>query len=123
MIFMDPPDHDRMRALVSRVFTPKAVADLEPMIRGLVAQVPRPARRRRDGPRRRLLRAVPGRGDLGDARRPEADRQQIRHWTDEMLTASPATRSRRRQGMEAGLNLGSTSTVWRRRSGAARPTT
>src|SRR4051794_26834820 len=37
MIFMDPPDHDRMRALVSRVFTPKAVADLEPMIRGSCA--------------------------------------------------------------------------------------
>ena len=33
IIFMDPPDHDRMRSLVSRVFTPKAVADLEPMIR------------------------------------------------------------------------------------------
>ena len=36
IIFMDPPDHDRMRGLVSRVFTPKAVADLEPMIRELV---------------------------------------------------------------------------------------
>ncbi|MGZ4675318.1 MAG: cytochrome P450, partial [Acidimicrobiia bacterium] len=36
IIFMDPPEHDRMRGLVSRVFTPKAVADLEPMIRGLI---------------------------------------------------------------------------------------
>ena len=34
IIFMDPPDHDRLRKLVSRVFTPKAVAELEPMIRG-----------------------------------------------------------------------------------------
>src|SRR5438270_13652793 len=32
MIMMDPPEHDRFRALVSRVFTPRAVADLEPMI-------------------------------------------------------------------------------------------
>ena len=35
---MDPPDHERLRALVSRVFTPKAVADLEPMVRGLVTK-------------------------------------------------------------------------------------
>ena len=34
IIFMDPPDHERLRRLVSRVFTPKAVADLEPMVRG-----------------------------------------------------------------------------------------
>jgi len=33
IIMMDPPEHDRLRALVSRVFTPKAVTALEPMIR------------------------------------------------------------------------------------------
>ena len=36
IIFMDPPEHDRLRQMVSRVFTPKAVADLEPMIRRLI---------------------------------------------------------------------------------------
>ena len=46
IIFMDPPDHDRLRKLVSRVFTPKAVADLEPMVRDARREVPRPARRR-----------------------------------------------------------------------------
>lgn len=32
---MDPPRHDQMRALVSRGFTPRRVADLEPRIRQL----------------------------------------------------------------------------------------
>ncbi|MBL8776900.1 MAG: cytochrome P450 [Acidimicrobiales bacterium] len=36
IIMMDPPEHARLRALVSRVFTPRAVADLEPMIRQVV---------------------------------------------------------------------------------------
>src|SRR5438552_3561157 len=36
LIMMDPPEHDRFRALVSRVFTPRAVAALEPMIREVI---------------------------------------------------------------------------------------
>lgn len=33
MIFMDPPGHDVNRRLVSRAFTPRSVADLEPFVR------------------------------------------------------------------------------------------
>lgn len=33
ILVMDPPQHGRMRALVSRGFTPAAIAELEPMIR------------------------------------------------------------------------------------------
>ena len=36
MIFMDPPEHDRLRALVSRAFIPRRIADLEPAIRQIV---------------------------------------------------------------------------------------
>ncbi len=36
IIMMDPPEHDRLRALVSRVFTPRAVEALEPMIREVI---------------------------------------------------------------------------------------
>lgn len=38
IIMMDPPEHERMRKLVNRVFTPRAVASLEPMIREKIAQ-------------------------------------------------------------------------------------
>ena len=36
LIMMDPPKHDRLRALASRVFTPRAIASLEPMIRDVI---------------------------------------------------------------------------------------
>jgi cytochrome P450 len=38
VIMMDPPEHERMRKLVNRVFTPRAVASLEPMIRKKITQ-------------------------------------------------------------------------------------
>ena len=34
-VFSDPPSHTKMRALVSRAFTPRMVSDLEPQIRKL----------------------------------------------------------------------------------------
>jgi cytochrome P450 len=39
IIMMDPPDHTVMRKLVNKVFTPRAIADLEGMIRRTVTDV------------------------------------------------------------------------------------
>ena len=36
MLVLDPPDHTRLRALVSGAFTPRAVGALEPRIRGIL---------------------------------------------------------------------------------------
>jgi cytochrome P450 len=39
MLTMDPPDHTRLRRLVSRTFSPKAIAGLEPWIRELTGRL------------------------------------------------------------------------------------
>ncbi len=39
VINSDPPDHTRLRNLVNRAFTPKIIADLEPRIREITAQL------------------------------------------------------------------------------------
>lgn len=36
MLFRDPPDHTRLRSLVNKAFTPRAVASLEPRIEAIV---------------------------------------------------------------------------------------
>jgi cytochrome P450 len=38
IIMLDPPAHDRLRVLVSRVFTPRATAGVEPMVRRVIGE-------------------------------------------------------------------------------------
>jgi cytochrome P450 len=107
IIMMDPPEHDRFRALVSRVFTPRAVAALEPMIREVI---------------RSFL------DSLNDAREfdavadfaapfpvevisrmlgvPEADRQQIRHRIDLSLHREPGQMAPSPENEQAVLESG-----------------
>ena len=39
MLFLDPPDHTRLRALVNKAFTQRAVSGLEPRIRGILGSL------------------------------------------------------------------------------------
>ncbi len=39
MIFLDPPEHGQLRALVSRAFTPRRVNDLEPEVRRICGEL------------------------------------------------------------------------------------
>jgi cytochrome P450 len=39
MIMQDPPEHSRMRKLVSRAFTPRRIADLEPRVRQICTEL------------------------------------------------------------------------------------
>lgn len=103
IIFMDPPDHDRLRGLVSRVFTPKAVADLEPMIRRLACHYLDAV----DGSAFDLVADFSGPFPVEVISEilgvPEADRQQIRHWTDSLLSREPGNPRPTQEGIEAML--------------------
>jgi cytochrome P450 len=86
VIMMDPPDHEKMRKLVNRAFTPRRIAEWEPVVQSVIGG---------------FLDDLAG-ADTFDAVGdisgpfpvevictilgvPAADRQQIRHWTDGML--------------------------------------
>ena len=103
MLFSDPPDHDRLRRLVSRAFTPRRIERLEPRVREIA-----------DG----LLDAMAAAGgevDLISAFAfplpvtvicellgvPVEDRDTFRRWTNDML-GSPRTEEQRQRALDAG---------------------
>ena len=107
IIMMDPPEHDRLRALVSRVFTPRAVTALEPMIREVVRGFLQPLEDR-DGfdavedfsapfPVEIISRM------LGV---PAEDRQQVRHRLDLSLHREPGNPEPTAEGLQAQLESG-----------------
>ena len=76
MLNVDPPDHTRLRRLVSRAFAPPRIAALEPAIRAYRRQPARRAGRRRARRHRRPRRGIrlpPAvRGDRRTARHPRS---------------------------------------------------
>jgi cytochrome P450 len=104
IIMMDPPEHDRMRKLVSRVFTPRAMAALEPMIRDVVTShlVPLDGA---DGFDAVADFAAPFPVEVISTMLgvPKEDRQQIRIWTDLMLHREPGNPKPTHEGIEGSL--------------------
>jgi cytochrome P450 len=104
IIMMDPPEHELLRKLVSRVFTPRAVAALEPMVRGIVGSRLDPLMDRDDFD---LVADFSGPFPVEVISTmlgvPEGDRQQIRHWTDALLYREPNDPRTTHAGMEAAL--------------------
>ena len=106
IIMMDPPEHDRFRALVSRVFTPRAVSSLEPMIRTVITEILDPLMERQSFdavadfsapfPVEIIARM------LGV---PEGERQQIRHWLDLFLDREPGQMDPSPEGQAALLDV------------------
>jgi cytochrome P450 len=90
LLYRDPPDHTRLRRLVSKAFTPRMVQQLRPRVQAIADA---------------LLDAVAGRGEMdviGDYAFPlpitviaemlgipAADRDRFRDWSDALLTAIP----------------------------------
>jgi cytochrome P450 len=109
MIMQDPPEHDRMRKLVSRVFSPKAVAELEPMARAVIVGFLDDALADGQGAFDAVAQfSAPFPVEVISTMLgvPEGDRQQIRHWTDALLHREPGVAEMTKEGMEAGLNMG-----------------
>ncbi len=106
MIMMDPPMHERMRKLVNRAFTPRRIAEWEPVVRRVI-----------DG----LLDELVGTASFDAVVDfsgpfpvevicaivgvPEGDRQQIRHWTDRMLELEVGNPFPSDAGIDAGIAL------------------
>jgi cytochrome P450 len=83
IIMMDPPEHDRFRALVSRVFTPRAVVALEPMIREVICSFLESLRDAREFDAVADFAApFPVEVISRMLGVPAEERQQIRHWLD-----------------------------------------
>lgn len=107
LIMMDPPKHDRLRALVSRVFTPRAISALEPMVRQVI---------------RGYLDDLDGRDEVDLVAEfaayfpveiisrmlgiPPEMRQQVRLWLDETLTRGDEGGEISSSSMDAAVAMG-----------------
>ncbi|MGB7050127.1 MAG: cytochrome P450 [Acidimicrobiales bacterium] len=103
MIMLDPPEHDRLRALVSRVFTPRAVAALEPMVSEVICSF----LDRCDDGGFDVVADFSGPFPVEVISRmlgvPAPDRQQIRHWLDVMLHREPGSMEPTQEGAAAAI--------------------
>ncbi len=107
LVTMDPPDHDRVRSLVSKVFTARAITALEPMLKKTI-----------DG----FLSASDGKDEFDAVAEfaalfpvevimtmlgvPEEFRQTIRLKLDSMLTRAPGQSTVSDAGMQAQIEIG-----------------
>jgi len=107
LIMMDPPEHDRFRALVSRVFTPRAVTALEPMIREVICEYLDPLN---DADEFDAVADFSAPFPVDVISRmlgvPAGERQQIRHWLDASLTRTPGQIEPSAENQQAVLEAG-----------------
>lgn len=103
---MDPPRHGRMRRLVARGFTPRRVSELEPQIRRIAHSW---ADRATGNDSFDFIDDFAGKFPMDVISEmmgvPEADRAQIREWSDLLVHREPGKRDVPQSGMEAALYL------------------
>lgn len=107
IIMMDPPEHRRMRSLVNKVFTPRAIMALEPMVRRII------------GGYLEQCDTSTGFDAVADFAGPFPveiisemlgvpvdERQQIRHWLDVFLSRNPGEQTMPPEGITAMGEMG-----------------
>ena len=107
LIFQDPPEHTRLRHLVSRAFTPRRVAELETRVRAMCSSMLDP---QMEGDGFDYLQDFGARlpsmvisSLLGV---PDADQETFRHTVDRLFHIEPDVGMVNEVSMSAGLELG-----------------
>ena len=106
VIMMDPPDHTKMRKLVNKVFTPRSVAALEPMIRAKITDYAHRLDPKSFDAVQDFSALFPVEIITTMLGVPPADRQQVRHWLDRALTRAPGDFRPSEDGMAANIESG-----------------
>lgn len=101
IISLDPPEHERMRKLVNRVFTPRAVASLEQLVRDTIDRYVRQLDSSSFDAVADFAALFPVEIITSMLGVPAADQQQLRLWLDESLERKPGQMSTSPEGMEA----------------------
>src|SRR5215831_4311630 len=105
MLFLDPPRHDRLRKLVSRVFTPRRVAELERFVREIAVRLLEPLVAAGGGDFvKDFSTPLPMEVIFALLGVPDDDRRQIREWTDVALARDPDSPDPPPRAVEAMMN-------------------
>lgn len=106
IISMDPPEHEKMRKLVSKVFTPRAIAALEDMVREKVYEFVEALAPKAFDVVADFSALFPNEVITTMLGVPKEDRDQIRHWLDLLLLRRPGEIAVTKEGYEASMNTG-----------------
>lgn len=107
IISMDPPEHTRYRKLVSRSFTPRSIGNYEALVREIISGfLDTLMGRRQFDVLEEFAAPFPVEIISTVLGVPPEDRQQIRHWTDEMLHREEGSAMGNRAAAEAGMAQG-----------------
>ncbi|KUH82953.1 cytochrome P450 [Mycobacterium sp. IS-1556] len=106
IISMDPPEHQKMRRLVSNVFTPRAIAGLEDMVREKVYERIEALNPKSFDVVADFSALFPNEVITTMLGVPKEDRDQIRRWLDLLLERRPGEIAVPKEGYEASMNTG-----------------
>ncbi len=106
IIMMDPPEHTVMRKLVNKVFTPRAIAALEPMIRAKITDVAHTLDPDTFDVVEDFAALFPVEIITAMLGVPLEHRQQLRLWLDTMLERKPEDFRPTAEGVEATIATG-----------------
>jgi cytochrome P450 len=106
IISMDPPEHQKMRRLVSNVFTPRSIAALEDMVRDKVYEHIEALNPASFDVVADFSALFPNEVITTMLGVPKQDRDQIRLWLDLLLERHPGEIATTKRGYQASVNTG-----------------